>query len=423
MDFNDTKEEAAFRTEVKAWIDANAPTYLAESLVASGFGSTGTGDKDPLAEAKMWQKKKSDAGWACIQWPEEYGGRGATPMESVIWNQEEGFYSKLSGTFIIGQGMCAPTLMAYADEDQKRRYLPKLASGEEVWCQLFSEPQGGSDLAGLRTRAERDGDNWVINGQKIWTSGAQYSDFGILITRTDPEVPKHRGLTMFFLDMKSPGIDIRPIKQANGESGFNEVYFDNVIVPDAQRLGEVGGGWQVSLTTLMNERLAIGGGIATGFPEIKALVETLPMGDGFAIDNPAVRSKLADWYAKTAGLRNTAARAMTALSKGEVPGPENSIGKLVAGGMMQDIAKYAIDLQGLKGVIVDPELAVSSARFQAMLLRSPAVRIEGGTDQILRNIIAERVLGLPEDMRADKGIPFSQIPSNTGSTGKTSTSR
>jgi acyl-CoA dehydrogenase len=250
----------------------------------------------------------------------------------------------------------------------------------------------------------------VVNGQKIWTSGAQYSDYGILITRTDPTVAKHKGLTMFFIDMKSPGIDIRPIKQINGQSGFNEVYFDDVRIPDEQRLGGVGEGWSVSITTLMNERLAIGGGISTGFPEIKELVDALPLGVGKAIDNPAVRSKLADWHAKAAGLRNTAARSISALSKGETPGPENSIGKLVAGTVMQDIAKFAMDLQGFGAVLTDPEVAEGAARFQAMLLRSPAVRIEGGTDQILRNIIAERVLGLPADMRADKGLPFDEIP-------------
>ena len=412
MDFSDTKEEAVFRTEVKNWIGKEAPTYLFKSLSASGFGSTRTGEYDPFEEAKKWQKKKADAGWACIQWPKEFGGRGAGPMDGVIWSQEEGIYSKLSGTFIIGQGMCAPTMMAYATPEQNQRYIPKIASGEEVWCQLFSEPASGSDLAGLKTRAEKDGDEWVINGQKIWTSGAHISDYGILITRTDSEVPKHRGLTMFFLDMKSAGVDIRPIKQANGDSGFNEVYFDNVRIPDAQRLGEVGGGWQVSLTTLMNERLAIGGSIATGFPEIKALVDDLTIAGGRAIDNPAVRSKLADWYAKSAGLKNTSARALTALSKGEVPGPENSIGKLVAGGMMQDIAKFGLDLQGLGGAIVDPAIADGAARLQAMLLRSPAVRIEGGTDQILRNIIAELVLGLPEELRVDKGIAFNKIPSS-----------
>lgn len=411
MDFSDTKEEATFRQEVRQWIEDNAPTYLRENLASSGFGGTNTGDHDPLLEAKKWQKKKSEAGWACIQWPREYGGRGATPIQSVIWNQEEGVYGKLSGTFIIGQGMCGPTIMAYASEELKKRYLPKLSSGEEVWCQLFSEPASGSDLAGLRTKAEKDGDDWVINGQKIWTSGAHYSDYGILITRTDPEVPKHQGLTMFILDMKAEGIDIRPIKQANGDSGFNEVYFENVRITDEHRLGAVGGGWQVCLTTLMNERLAIGGGISTGYPELKEMLETLPLADGRAIDNPAVRSKLADWHCKAAGLKNTASRAISALSKGETPGPENSIGKLVAGGMMQDIAKFAVDLQGLGGTMMDPQIAEGAARFQAMLMRSPAVRIEGGTDQILRNIIAERVLGLPADMRADKGLAFNKIPS------------
>lgn len=410
MDFSDTKEEAEFRAEVRSWIEANAPEYLREFLENSGFGSTNTGEYDVLEEAKKWQKKKADAGWACLLWPQEYGGRGATAIESVIWRQEEGVFGQLAGTFIIGQGMCGPTMMAYASEEQKQRYLPELASGEEVWCQLFSEPHGGSDLAGLRTRAEKDGDDWVVNGQKIWTSGAHISDYGILITRTDPDVPKHKGLTMFFLDMKSEGVDIVPIKQANGASGFNEVYFDNVRIPDAQRLGEVGEGWKVSLTTLMNERMAIGGGIAVGFPEIRQLVDQLRVASGPAINDPAVRSRLADWYAKSAGLQNTASRAISALSKGEIPGPENSIGKLVAGGVMQDIAKYGVDLQGLAGAVVDPEIAANAARLQALLMRSPAVRIEGGTDQILRNIISERVLGLPEDMRADKGLAFNKIP-------------
>ena len=329
----------------------------------------------------------------------------------MIWSQEEGPYAALSGPFIIGHGMCGPTAMAYASEEQKRRLLPPLASGEEIWCQLFSEPAGGSDLAGLRTRAEPDGSDWVINGQKIWTSGAQHSDFGLLITRTDPNVPKHKGLTMFFLDMRSPGVEIRPIKQANGQSGFNEVYFTNVRIPDLQRLGPVNGGWQVSLTTLMNERLSIGAGMSTGFPELFDLCCRLETeAGGLAVDDRAVRSKLATWACRQSGLKYTGFRAISALSRGETPGPENSIGKLVAGSTMQEIAMFALDLQAQAGAILDSELSAANARFQGMLLRSPATRVEGGTDEILSNIIAERVLGLPPDVRVDKDVPFNQIP-------------
>ncbi|MEE4144895.1 MAG: acyl-CoA dehydrogenase [Halieaceae bacterium] len=400
----------AFREEARHWLAENAPRHLKNHLEASVFASLNTGDEDPVAAAKAWQKKKASGGWAALMWPKEYGGRGATPLQSIIWSQEEGVYGKLSGLFIIGLGMCGPTLIAYASEEQKQRYLPKLASGEEIWCQLFSEPGSGSDLAGLRTRAEKDGDHWVINGQKIWTSGAQHSDYGILITRTDPAVAKHKGLTMFFVDMRSEGIEIRPIKQANGASGFNEVYFDNVRIPDAQRLGEVGDGWRVSLTTLMNERLAIGGAISTGVPDFIDLLESLALGDQMAIQRPDVQARLAEFYVKSAGLKNSGTRAINLVAKGGMPGPENSIGKLVAGELMQELAKLALDLQGFGAVIDDPEIAEGASRFQAILLRSPAVRIEGGTDQILRNIIAERVLGLPEDMRADKGLPFNEIP-------------
>ena len=417
MNFDDTPDEARFRAEARAWIQANAPRHLQAELELAGFGQPPLRSGDVLAASKAWQKAKSDAGWACLHWPVEYGGRGASPIERVIWQQEEGVYGKLAGSFIIGQGMIGPTLMAYVAEPHKQRYLPPLASGEEVWCQLFSEPAAGSDLAGLRTRAERvagstgdAGDEWVINGQKIWTSGAHYSDFGMILTRTDPGVAKHDGLTMFFLDMKSPGIEVRPIKQVNGQSGFNEVYFNDVRVPDHQRLGAVGQGWRVSLTTLMNERLSIGAGMPTGFPELLAFCREFDTGDGLAIDNPAVRSRLATWAVRTSGLKYTAYRSISALSKGQTPGPENSIGKLVAGTTLQEIAAFALDLQGASGALVDAAQPSASARFQAMLLRSPATRIEGGTDEILRNIIAERVLGLPGEMRADRGIPFNQIP-------------
>ncbi len=412
MNFDDTPEEAVFRKEVRAWLDANAPKEYAAELKNSGFGHTALKGVDVGVASKAWQKKKFDAGWACLHWPKEYGGRGATPIERVIWQQEEGIYAALSSLFIIGHGMCGPTMMTYASEEQKRAYLPPLAAGEHIWCQLFSEPAGGSDLAGLRTKAEKDGDDCVINGQKIWTSGAHYSDYGIVITRTDPNVPKHKGLTMFFLDMHTPGIEVRPIKQVNGQSGFNEVYFTDVRVPDSQRLGKVGEGWSVSLTTLMNERLSIGSGMPTGFPDLLDFVATLETPDGPAINDRNVRSRLASWAVKTSGLKYTAFRSISALSRGEMPGPENSIGKLVAGATMQEIATFALDLQGQAGALVNPDQAAAAARFQAMLLRSPATRIEGGTDEILRNIIAERVLGLPADIRVDKDVPFNKIPTS-----------
>jgi acyl-CoA dehydrogenase len=410
MNFDDTPQEAAFRREARSWIAANAPKQYEDELRKAALGRIQLRGGNILEVAKAWQKKKADAGWAVPHWPKDYGGRGATPIERVIWQQEEGVFGKLGALFIIGQGMCGPTVMAFATEDQKKKYLPKIASGENIWCQLFSEPAGGSDVAGLRTRAEKDGDNWVINGQKIWTSGAHHSDYGILITRTDPTVPKHKGLTMFFLDMRSKGVEIKPIKQANGQAEFNEVYFTDVRIPDAQRLGGVGDGWNVSLTTLMNERMSIGANVATGFPELFEFANGLMLDDGPAIEDRAVRAKLANWAVRASGLRYTSYRAISALSRGERPGPENSIGKLVAGAMLQDVATYALDLQGAAGVMSGPDDAEAAGKFQAMLLRSPATRVEGGTDEILRNIIAERVLGLPGDIRVDKDVPFNKIP-------------
>jgi alkylation response protein AidB-like acyl-CoA dehydrogenase len=410
MNFDDTPQEAAFRAEARQWVSANAPKEFEQELSKSSLGRIKLKKHDIVEVAKAWQKKKAEGGWVCLHWPKEYGGRGATPVERVIWQQEEGVYFKLTSPFQIGEGMCGPTVMTYGSEADKRRYLPKIASGEEIWCQLFSEPAGGSDVAGLRTRAERDGDHWIVNGQKIWTSGAHYADYGILITRTDPSVPKHKGLTMFWIDMKSEGVSVKPIKQANGMQEFNEVFFTDLRIPDSQRLGAVGDGWSVSLTTLMNERMSIGARLATGFPEMFEFCSNLMTEDGLAIDDRATRSRLANWAVKNSGLKYTSYRAVSALSKGERPGPENSIGKLVAGSMLQDIAMYAMDLQGAAGMLTDPETAEAAGQFQTMLLSSPSTRIAGGTDEILRNIIAERVLGLPGDIRVDKDVPFNKIP-------------
>src|ERR1700752_4298008 len=351
MNFDDTPQEAEFRSLARKWIAANAPKEFEAELSTSSLGRIRLANHDIVDVGKAWQKKKAGGGWACLHWPKEYGGRGATPIGRVIWEEGEGVYGKLTQPFQIGEGMCGPTVMAWGSEESKRRYLPKLASGEEIWCQLFSEPSAGSDVAGLRTRAEKKGDNWVINGQKIWTSGAHYSDYGLLIARTDPNVPEHKGLTMFFLDMKSPGVEVRPIKQANGMQEFNEVYFTDVVIPDSQRLGNVGDGWKVSLTTLMNERMSIGARLATGVPEMFELCSNLMLEDGLAIEDRAVRSKLATWGVKSNGLKYTSYRAISALSKGERPEPENSIGKLVSGMMLQDIAAFAMDLQGAAGAL------------------------------------------------------------------------
>ena len=399
MDFNDTAEEAAFRAEAKAWLEANAPSR--EEL--EGL--------DEIQAAKLWQKRKYDAGWACIRWPEEYGGRGASAIEQVIWNQEEAKFPTPGGVFAIGQGMAAPTMMAWAKEEQKREHLPPLASGEHIWCQLFSEPAGGSDLAALRTRAEKDGDEWVINGQKIWTSGAHYSDYGIIVLRTDPNVPKHKGLSYFFLNMKSPGIEVRPIKQISGGANFNEVYFTNVRISDDQRLGAVGQGWQVAITTLMNERMAIGGGGGgVGFRQVFELAKKVEVDGQPAIKDKNVRAKLATWYAQEAGLKYTGYRSMTALSKGATPGPENSIGKLVAASKTQDMASFAMDLLESSGVVTDPAFAEARGLYPGAFMASPGGRIAGGSDEIMLNILSERVLGLPQDVRVDKGIPFNEVP-------------
>ncbi len=406
MDFNDTPEEAAFRAEARAFLTANAEPKAGSrpTLRLSGLDAAG------VARCKEWQTKKAEAGMAGLTWPKKFGGREASPILQVIYNQEEEAFSVPRGLFEIGLGMCIPTMMAYAKPEQLDRYVAPALRGEEVWCQLFSEPAGGSDLAALRTRAERDGDDWVINGQKIWTSGAHLSDFGIVVVRTDPNVPKHEGLSFFFLDMKSPGVDIRPIHQMSGARHFNEVFFTDVRIPDSQRLGGVGQGWKVSLTTLMNERLAVGEVPRPEVEDLIALSRTLVLDAEPAIRNAAVQERIAEWYARSQGLKFTRFRTMTALSRGETPGPENSIAKLVNASKQQDIARFGLDLMGQAGLTIDDDLVEAHAMFQSALLSSPSLRIAGGSDEILRNIIAERVLGLPPDIRADKGMPFNKVP-------------
>ena len=407
MDFDDTVEEAAFRAKARAFLDANSERR--EAGVAAIY-RVGTENAEFRAKAKAWQAKKADAGYAAITWPKEWSGQGGSAIQQVIYDQEEAKYAIPRGIFEIGLGMCIPTLCTWGTQAHRDRYVKKALRGEEIWCQLFSEPAAGSDLAGLRTRAERDGDDWVINGQKIWTSGAQFCDFGVLVTRTDFAAPKHKGLTYFFLDMKSPGVEIRPIKQISGASHFNEVFFTDVRIPDSQRRGAVGDGWKVSLTTLMNERYTIGGRAGVDVDDVIELARNVELEDGPALSNPVIRDKLADWYVMSRGLKYSHFRTMTALSRGETPGPQSSIGKLVTAAKLQNMSTLAMDLLEQGGVITDPEYAPMAALFQTTLMTSPSARIAGGSDEILRNIIAERVLGLPPDIRVDKDVPFNELP-------------
>jgi alkylation response protein AidB-like acyl-CoA dehydrogenase len=404
MDFEDSPQEAAYRAEVRAWLQANAPAPVT--------GRSGR-HADLMAEAKAWQAKKAAEGYAQITWPKEWGGGGGTPIQQVIFGQEEAKLGVGYGFFQIGLGMCVPTVMAFADQETKSRFVGPALRGEEIWCQLFSEPAGGSDVAGLRTRAVRDGEDWVINGQKVWTTGAHYSDFGILLTRTNPDAPKHKGLTMFWIDMHDPAVEVRPIHQMSGQSDFNEVYFTDLRVKDSQRLGAVDEGWKVALVTLMNERLAVGGSSGPNYAEIMHLARTVMAGGEPALKNDAFREKLADWYVLAEGLKFTRFRTMTALSRGETPGPESSIGKIISANQLQDLTHEALELEDQYGIIVDPKLAPMEAAFQQSALWAPGLRIAGGTDEILKNIIAERVLGLPGDIRVDKDVPFKDAP--TGS--------
>ncbi len=408
MDFNDTPQEAEFRAEARAWLENNA-----ERKAPGKVYKYKRGEPELTPAAKAWEATKFAGGFSGIALPKEYGGRGGTRLQQIIFAEEETNYLIPPPIFSISHGMAVPTLLTYATEEQKQRYVPATLRGDEIWCQMFSEPAGGSDLAGLRTRSVRDGDDWIINGHKIWTSGAHYADMAILVTRSDPDAPKHKGLTYFFLDMKSPGIEVRPIRQISGYSNFNEVFMTDLRIPDTQRLGDVGQGWQVAITTLMNERVSSGVRPAPNFEEIFDLVRMTELENGPAIADGSIREKLADWYIKEQGVKLIRARLMTALSRGERPGPENSVSKLVTSFRRQEIAHFGMDLLDMGGGMMDPDMAPMRAMYQQALLDAPGGRIAAGSDEILRNIISERVLGLPADVRVDKELPFSQLPSGS----------
>jgi alkylation response protein AidB-like acyl-CoA dehydrogenase len=402
MDFNDTPEEAAFRAEARAFLDAHTEPRRPEDPPP---GVVDRDDPESVKESQAWQALKADNGWACLTWPKEFGGRGARPMQSVIFNQEEARYRTPPNIFAIGIGMLGPTIMAHGTDEQKARYLQKMARGEEIWCQLFSEPAAGSDLAGLRMTSAKKGDDWLLNGQKIWTTGAQFSRWGMIVTRSDQNVPKHAGLTYFIVDMEAEGIEIKPIKQINGASHFNEVFFSDVRVPDSFRVGAVGNGWAVAITTLMHERASIGGG--TGGLRVEDLLRVAQeneMEGRPAIEDSGVRQRIADLCVRATGLKYTGYRTLTALSRGQTPGPEASIGKLVGAPLLQNVASLGVEIQGLAGTVME-----GTTSWQEGYLQAPGLRLAGGSDEILRNIIAERVLRLPPEPRVDKAIAFRDI--------------
>jgi alkylation response protein AidB-like acyl-CoA dehydrogenase len=406
MDFEDSPEEAAYRAKVREWIKANAPDYNALPVAERHFGEAAH-----LALAKQYQAKKAADGYACIDWPEDWGGQGGSAIQQAIFNQEELSLGVHTPYYTTGLGMLMPALLRFADKSVTDTLVPEAVRGEKIWCQLFSEPSSGSDSAAARCRAVRDGDDWVINGQKVWNTAAQFSDYGLLLTRTDPSVPKHKGLTMFWLRMDTPGVEVRPIHEMTGRAHFNEVFLTDVRIPDSQRVGAAGEGWKVTVSTLMNERAAIGSGVGIGWRELERLARAVPGSHGQVLQDPAFREKLADYYVTAEAIRLLSFRTLTALSTGEAPGPEASAGKILYTSQTQELSNHALELQGEFGLINDPAYALEEAAFQDRLLFSPGLRLGGGTDEILRNVIAERVLGLPGDVRLDKEVPFKDIPS------------
>ena len=404
MDFEDTPEEAEFRQEVRSWLQEQAVEYDLsnhENLTV----------EQQLALGREFQARKADRGYAKVTWPRELGGMGGTPMQAVIYDQEEEKYDFPTVFFAISVGMPIPVMRRFATDEQRARYLVPALRGEEIWCQLFSEPAAGSDLAGIRLRAVRDGDDWVLNGQKIWTSWAHISDFGVIITRSDPSVAKHKGMTYFFVDMKAPGVEVRPIKQATGGGEFCEVFFTDVRIPDANRLGEVNGGWQVAIATLMEERFAVteaSGGGASLEDAVRFLRREFDDGES-GLDDPRVRDRIAEWYVAEAGINNFYARLLTGLSHGQLPGPEAALSKLVIARKLQVQSASLMDVCGPAGAIYPNHQASRANDHRMAWLEAAGYRIAGGTDEILRNTIAERVLGLPGDIRVDKNIPFDEL--------------
>ena len=410
MDVTDTPETAAFRREWRAWLAANvAPRRTDAGNGVLGVLNVDIGSDEALAHAREYQAQAAADGWAAIAWPKEFGGRDASFVEQVVFGEEAAQFEVPDYVFRIGVTMGGPTVVTHGTEEQRARWLPPLLSGEEIWCQLFSEPGAGSDLAGLRTQAIRDGDEWVVNGQKVWSSGAQYSKRGMLLARTDPDVPKHAGITYFLVDMETPGIEVRPLRQMTGGAHFNEVFFTDVRIPDSDRLGDTNNGWRVAQTTLLNERASIAeliGGINAAFP-LAELARARDRSRPRRHRRPARTPGTRPYYAQAEILRYIGMRIVSAFSRGAFPGPEASIAKLAMADVLRSASNLALRLLGPSACASGNVLGDA---WISGFLAAPAVRIAGGSDEVQRNIIGERVLGLPKGPGPPRDTPFRELP-------------
>src|ERR1051325_6671680 len=376
MDLTLSPSEQEFRDEVRTWLEENHPGPEPEA-----------GLDEIMAFRREWQLKLHEAGWAGISWPKEFGGRGATLIEQAIFSEEMVRANAPSPANVLGLVMGGPVVIAHGSEEQKKRYLEPILSGEEIWCQGFSEPEAGSDLAALKTKAVKDGDDWLVTGQKVWTTLAHEAKWCMLVARTDPDAPKHKGLTYFLMDMEQDGVQVRPLTQITGESEFNEIFMEEAYVPDENVVGEPGQGWNVAITTLMNERA----GLAFG----SAVAVKLALGDLMELirergldDDPVIRQRVGQLVIEAETLRLNAYRGLTSPMKHGVPGPEGSLPKWQWSDINQALTELAMDVRG-------PEAPVVDEKWTYRFLRARANSIEGGTTEILKNIIAERVLGLP----------------------------
>ncbi len=405
VDFEDSPDLAAFRTEVRAFLDQNAQLKHGDERDWSRNGASTDPDvaEDYRSRCRAWQHLLHESGWAGLAWPSAFGGRGLTAAHQIVFNQELARYDATAGFITAAQALVGPTLMAHGTREQQQRYLGPLLSGDESWCQLFSEPGAGSDLAALATRAELEGDEWVVNGQKVWTSSAQHADFGILVARTDPEVPKHKGLTFFIVDMTTPGVEVRPLVQAQGVAHFNEVFLSDVRIPASNVVGEVGDGWTVTRTTLRSESSMISGASqATGFAAVLATARRVGRAD-----DPIVRQDLARVATNESILKWMGWRTQTAVMSGR---RELALhGSLLKNFFTRSLAhrvNLAVELEGPEGMLWHD--AEGDGFWQYQCLNQFASRIGGGTEEVHRNNLGEQALGLPREPMVDRDIPWNQ---------------